>query len=258
MFEIAKNTLKEFLRIKVIYVGLIIWIILIFSSYLLDTLTINQWNKAIIDFSLTVIEVFALILVLFLWAYMLFNEFNKKTILLILSKIKHKSSFILWKFIGFSIILALVYILLTVWFLLALMLHHINFEFYYLQAIFLSYVKMLVVLAFILFFSTFVNPFLALIASSFIYIISHASAFMLYFTMADKEKSISPIMQFFIKIIYYVFPNFQDLSMKEYFLSPYLSNYSNFHFLLSTFAGAFVYIVVLLIFSSIIFSKKEF
>ncbi len=258
MWEIAKNTIKEFLRLKIVYIGIVVGIILIFSSYLLQTLTVNNENRVIIDFSLTMIELFGLLMTLFLWSYLLFNEFSKKTVLLILSRIEKKWHFILWKFFGFALIVLLVYVILSIGFVLALYFHWIKFEFYYLEAIFLSYLKILVVLAFVMFFSTFVNPFLALIASLLLYLISHSTAFMLFFSTFDKEKSISPIMTEFIKVAYYTLPNFQDLSMKEYFLSPYLSNYSNSHFLLSTVFGAILYIIILLWASCVIFERKEF
>ena len=258
MCNIVKNTIKEFMRLKIVYIGIFIAIILIFSSYILDSLTINQWSKVIIDFSLSIIEIFALLITLFLWAYLLYNEFSKKTVLLILSKIKHKYYFVIWKFLWFSIIIFFVYFILSLWFLLTLIFHNIPVELYYFQAIFLSYIKILVVLAFLIFFSTFVSPFLALLSSLFIYFVSHATAFMLFFTQIDQEHQINSFIKGIIHIIYYVIPNFQDLSMKEYFLSPSLSNYTNTHFVLSIIAWAWVYIFVLLVLSSIIFRKKEF
>ena len=258
MFEIAKNTVKEFLRIKIIYIWLIVGIVLIFSSYVLQNLTINNENRVIIDFSLTMIELFGLLMTLFLWSYLLFNEFSKKTVLLILSRIDKKWKFIVGKFLGFSAIVFLVYFILTLWFIVALVLHNIWFEFYYIQAIFLSYIKILIVLAMVIFFSTFVNPFLALVVSLVLYLISHATAFMLFFIEVDTEKQIPSYMFPLIKGIYYVLPNFHDLSMKEYFLSPYLSNYTNFHFLISLIFGWLFYIFVLLFLSCIIFNKQEF
>lgn len=258
MLDIIKNTIREFMRLKILYIWLFIGIALIFFSYILETLTINQWNKVIVDFGLSIIEIFALLLTLFLWAYLLYNEFSKKTVLLILSRINHKYYFIIWKFLWFSIIIFFVYLILSLWFYLTLLFHHIPVELYYFQAIFLSYIKMLVVLSSLIFFSTFVSPFLALIASFFIYFISHSTAFMLFFSQIDKEHQINPLMKGIINIIYYILPNFQDLSMKEYFLSPNLSSYTNIHFLLSIFCWALVYIFLFLVFSSIIFKKKEF
>ena len=258
MFEIAKNTIKEFLRMKVLYIGIVIWILMIFSSYILATLTLNQDNKTILDFTLAMIEIFALLLTLSLWAYMLYNEFTQKTILLLLSRIEKKYHFILGKFIGFSAILLFIYVIMFFAFLLAIYLHHIPFEFFYIKAVFLSYMKLLVILAFVLFFSTFVSPFLALISSLAVYFVSHSTVFMYYFSTIDKEWNFSELSKFLLKMIYYILPNFQDLSMKEYILSPRLWAYTDFHFLFSIVWWALAYIVILLIFSSWIFNKKEF
>jgi len=258
MLEIAKITIKEFFRMKILYAGLVVWILLILFSYILDSLTINQWSKVIVDFSLSMIELFSLILTLFLWAYMLYNEFTKKTILLILSKLEKKYHFILGKFLWFAFILLLVYVIFTIWFIVSLFLHNLDFHFYYIQAIVLSYFKILVVLAFIVFFSTFVSPFLSLIASLFVYFVAHSTSFMYFFANSSMSKSMPEFTRKLIEATYYILPNFQDLSMKEYFLSPYLGNYSNFHFLISLWAWTLVYIFILLFFASFIFNKKEF
>jgi len=258
MFEIAKSTIKEFFRMKILYVWLVVGVLLILFSYVLQTLTINQWNKVIVDFSLSMIEIFSLILTLFLWAYMLYNEFTKKTILLILSKLEKKYQFILAKFLWFSFILFLIYLFFTIAFITSLFLHNLDFHFYYIQAILLSYLKILVVLAFVIFFSTFVSPFLALISSLILYFISHSTAFMMFFADSKMGETMPVFNKIIIKIVYYILPNFQDLSMKEYLISPYLWNYSNFHFLLSLWFGAIAYIFILLFFASLIFNKKEF
>jgi len=243
---------------KILYIGLVVWLLLIFSSYILASLTINQWDKVIVDFSLSMIEIFSLILTLFLWAYMLYNEFTKKTILLILSKLEKRYYFILAKFFGFAFILFLIYIFFTIAFFISLYLHHLAFHFYYIEAILLSYLKLLVVLAFVIFFSTFVSPFLALVSALFFYVISHSTSFMYFFANSRMWENMSIFTKKIITFIYYVLPNFQDLSMKEYIISPYLGNYTNMHFLLSVFAGAVLYIFLLLFFASVIFNKKEF
>jgi len=258
MVELIKITVKEFLRMKILYIWIIVGILLIVFSYILESLTINQWNKVIVDFSLSMIELFSLILTLFLWAYMLYNEFTKKTILLILSKLEKKYYFVLAKFFAFAFILFLMYFIFSIAFVVSLYFHNLDFHFYYLQAIFLSYLKILVILAFIIFFSTFVSPFLSLIAALFIYFVSHASPFMYYFSKFAKEENTSEITKKLLEFTYYVLPNFQDLSMKEYFLSPYLGNYTDFHFLISVLVWAFAYIFILLFFASFIFNKKEF
>jgi len=86
MLVIALNTIKEFVRNKFLYIILGLAAGLIMLSIVLVQLTITQTSKVFIDEGLTVIEIFGLITTLFLGSYLLYNEIQKNTILLILSK----------------------------------------------------------------------------------------------------------------------------------------------------------------------------
>lgn len=258
MITICKNTIKEFIRNKILYIILITSILLVFLTITLSQLAMSEEKKIILDFSLTIIEVFGLISTLFLWSHLLKNEISNNTILLILSKRPSKRDFILGKFFWFSIILLFIYIILTIAFTIVLWIHHIWFEMAYLWAIFLSYIKILVTLTFIIFFSTFVWPFITLLASLVIYIISHMLVFLKFFVeYLKKNQSESSLSQNIVNVLYYIFPNFHNLSMKEFLLSPNLWAYTIEHISLSILVNA-VYIFILLYFSIVIFNKKEF
>ncbi len=264
MVAIAINTLKEFLRNKILYAIVWLAVILILFSIILVQLTITQTDKVFIDSALTIIEIFALITTLFLWSYLLYNEIQKNTILLILSKNPSRANFIIWKFLGFSILIFLIYIIFTIAFVLAWLFLkykmgvHINLlnKYYYL-AIYLSFLKILVLLAFIIFFSTFVSPFIVLLVSIGIYIISHSLSFVKFYLVAAKKLSPDSVGYKIMDVFYYIFPNFQDLSLKEYLLSPYLGDYNFYHIVISSLSSLW-YIVILLILAVLIFNKREF
>ncbi len=258
MFHIAANTFKEFIRMKVIYAILFFSLLLVFFSLVLAKLSMNQGTKIILDFNFAIIEIFGLITTLFLGSYLLYNEINKKTILLVLSKIKSRTSFVLGKYIWFAWLLLFMYILLTLAFVGVCFIQWIHFELAYIQVLILSYLKILVVLAFIFFFSSFMSPFLWLICSLLVYLVAHSTPFMLYYVVGSKTIPKWGIAHQVMKIVYYTFPNFHDLSMKEFLFSPYLSAYTDFHFLLSILWGAMAYIIILMFFSVVLFSKKEF
>jgi ABC-type transport system involved in multi-copper enzyme maturation permease subunit len=118
MWAIAINTLKEFLRNKILYVIIGLAIVLILFSIVLVQLTITETKKVFIDTALTVIEVFALITTLFLGSYLLYNEIQKNTILLILSKNPSRASFIIGKYLGFSLLVFFIYIVFAIAFVL--------------------------------------------------------------------------------------------------------------------------------------------
>ena len=263
MWHIATNTLKEFLRMKIIYVIIFFAVLLLFFSLLLAELSINQ-EVVVVNFSLSVIEIFWLITTLFLASYLIYNEINKKTILLVLSKISSKSDFVIWKFVGFSMLLFIMYVILSFGFWIALLVMNkfimeVDIRLAYFAAILFSYIKMLVIVAFIIFFSTFVSPFLSLVLSLMIYIISHSTSFMFFYPVYVKKNIPEwSIWYYFLKTVYYVFPNFQDFSLKEYLFSPHLGMYTNFHFLLTVIWWWITYIIILLIFATTLFNKKEF
>lgn len=257
MFVIAKNTIKEFLRNKILRVIIWLAIWLIFLSIVLSKLALSEEQKIILDFSLTIIELFWLITTLFLGTNLLYNEISKNTILLILSKNHSRKDFILWKFIWFAFVIFMLYCILSIAFMVVLFLHNIAIDYYYFIAIFFSLIKIYVVLAFIMFFSTFISPFITLFITIGIYLISHMSSFLKFYTMIAQKIQKWSFLEMIINWIYYIFPNFQDLSLKEHFMSPYIGQYTPFHIGLTTLTNI-VYISFLLFFAILIFKRKEF
>ena len=110
MLNIAKNTFKEIVRNRFLYLILFFAFVFIIFSLALGKLTIGQSEKVIVDFGLGMIEIFGLIGVLFVGSQLLFKEVEGKTIFLILSKPIKRQDFILGKFFGFSATIFLIII----------------------------------------------------------------------------------------------------------------------------------------------------
>lgn len=257
MYTIAKNTFKEFIRNKILYTIIWAWVVLILWSIVLSTLAVRQEERIIINSSLTVIEIFGLIVTLFMWSYLLYSELSKNTILMILSKAPSRANFILWKFLGFSWILFVVYLLLGIAFAVVLFLHSIAIDLTMVLALFFSFLKILFVLWFIVFFSTFVSPFVSLLASLSVYIIWHSTSFIKYYMIESWKVSITAFWEWLVNIIYFVFPNFTALSIKEILNTPLIENISNVQLFFSVFY-TLIYVALLLILSIIIFNNREF
>ena len=156
-------------------------VIIIFGSILISSLALSEANKIILDFSLSSIEFFGLVSVLFLGSYLLWNEISKKTILLVLSKNPSRASFLIGKFLGFSAVLAFEILIMFFAILLVFKMYHINLSVQILRAVYLIFLKLEVLLAFILFFSSIVSPFIALFSAIGVYFIAHSTAFIKFF-----------------------------------------------------------------------------
>ena len=215
MLNIALNTFKEIIRNKYLYTIVIFWVLFIFLSLALSKLTIWDTSKITIDFWLSMIEVFWLIWVLFIWSQLLFNEIEWKTIFLILSKPIKRNDFIIWKFVWFSMVIFFISIFQWILYLLMLFLQNIEIT----------------------------NLIIYLLWQSFSVILDLA------------YKSWNEIIIFLSKWLWIIIPKFEALNTKDYIWT--FSDFSN-TFLFSNLAVALLYIIVLIIFTNIIFSKKEF
>ena len=154
MFNITLNTFKEIIRNRYLYIIIFFWIIFIFFSLLLESLTIWDTKKIIIDFWLSTIEIFWLIWVLFIWSQLLFKEIEWKTIFLILSKPIKRRDFIIWKFLGFSLVIFLITIIETILFLWMLFFKDIEITNLIIWSLINTFLKLEIILALVLFFMT--------------------------------------------------------------------------------------------------------
>lgn len=251
MLNIALNTFKEIIRNKYLYMIVFFGIIFIFFSLLLSKLTIWDTNKIIIDFGLAMIEIFWLIWVLFVWSQLLFKEIEWKTIFLILSKPIKRSDFIIWKFIGFSIAVFIITMLQSVLFLIMLFFKEIEITKLIIWSIVNTFLKFEIILALVFFFSSFMWSLMTIIVTVLIYLLGHSFSIILDLAY----KSWNTIIIYLSKWIWILLPKFEALNTKDIIWT--FSNFSNLYFLWN-FWASIIYIVLLLIFTNLIFSKKDF
>lgn len=226
MFLIATNTIKSFLRNKIVHVLLLVSILFVFFSIVLSNLSLSEHNKIIVDFSLMIIEVFWIIITLFFWANLIHTEKQKKTIQLIFTKNINKTQFLRWKFLGFAGILAFYIILMSiVYIILSLLTTTTTLPIWdwSLLSILFIYIKLLVILAILIFLGTVVSPMISIFVTIVIYIVWHTTPVLKYY-VSSGDKSI--FTKSIVNLIYYILPNFEQISIKEYLFSPYLTQLS--------------------------------
>jgi len=86
MFPIAINTFREVFRNRFFSVLLLLSIGLILLSLIINTLSMGEGKRLLLDFSLSFIEITGLIIIIFLASYSIHREIDGKTLYLILSK----------------------------------------------------------------------------------------------------------------------------------------------------------------------------
>lgn len=193
MWAIAWYTAKEFLRKKIVYVVLFIAFLLLLSTIVAGSLALSEQSKIVQDMGLGVIEICGLIMTLFFGSYLLANEISQGTIFLLLSKNIKRAHIVMGKYIGFAMILLLLWVLLSLAFIGVIALYNIPRTDMYLYALVGIFISWLLTLALVIFFSTFVSPFVALFASIIVYLLGHMMSFVVYYVTVLKTDIFSPV-----------------------------------------------------------------
>lgn len=251
MFNIALNTFREIVRNKFLYMILFFGFLFIVFSLVLGQLSLWEDSKIIVDFWLSMIEIFWLIWVLFVWSQLLFKEVEWKTIFLILSKPIGRHEFILGKFFWFSATIAVIVFFQSLLFLGVLLFKGINIDALIAMSLVFTFFKLEILLALVFFFSTFMSNILTVLVTIAVYFVSHSFSHLI--DMAMRMKNMTVV--YFTKAIELLFPPMQALNIKDV-----IGNFQNFemsYFFLNSFYSI-AYIAIIMTLSVIIFNKKRF
>ena len=251
MLNIAKNTFKEIVRNRFLYLILFFAFVFIIFSLALGKLTIGESEKVIVDFGLGMIEIFWLIWVLFVGSQLLFKEIEWKTIFLILSKPIKRQDFILGKFFGFSGTIFLIVFLQSILFLGVLFLSWIQITSLILWALVFTFFKLEILLAIVFFFSTFISNIMTIMVSLMVYLISHNFSLLLDLLYRTGQESLAQSWRIFQLLL----PPMQALNVKDVIGS--FNSFSINFFMFNSFYAA-MYILLILFFTVQIFSRKTF
>lgn len=250
MLNIALNTFKEIVRNRFLYLIVFFAFVFIVFSISLGQLTIWESEKVVVDFGIAMIEVFGLIGVLFVGSQLLFKEVEGKTIFLILSKPIARKDFILGKYLGFSWVIFLLFLMQTGVFFWVLLVQSIEINLLIVISLLFTLFKLLILLAIVFFLSSFMSPILTIIVSLMIFIISHSFSLLLtmFWNMSDT-------LLFVVQLIQLLFPPLEALNTKDvigtFEILPPLYTITNFLY-------SVLYVTVILYFTVLIFWCKNF
>lgn len=255
MSLIITNTVKEFLRNKLVKLIFFCSILFIFLSIIISKFTISENNKIITDFWFFFIEIFGVIITLFFGANLIYDEQKRKTLNLILIKNNSWTKFITWKYIWFALILMMYLIVVSlIFFVINLYFGSLSVWLIWL-IIFSIYIKLLVLLSIIMFFCSFISPIIAMITSLIIYFVAHFLAFVKYY-ISLHFNGVVDFTRYITDFTYYVLPNFQTIDFKEYLSNPVFMEKITSIYIINNIGVQIVYIFVIISLTVIIFNRK--
>jgi ABC-type transport system involved in multi-copper enzyme maturation permease subunit len=248
---IATNTFRENIRDRILYNLLVFALIMILMSIALVQLSTGEWQRITVDVGLSGISVFGSLMAIFLGISLVSKEIERRTIYTLLSKPVSRTRFMLGKYLGLVFTILVNLAIMVAVYLIVLYFLKCHFDWSQAQAIILILVKLLIVVAIALFFSTFTTPTLSTIYTLSIFVIGHLTNDIKTFS----ERAGKPLLKFFGQAIYYLIPNLSNYSWLD--SATYGEIMPAKTFLLTLLAGIFTAGFILAL-ASLILDRKDF
>jgi len=221
---IAGAVFKESVRDRVPYAMVVFAVLLIAASYLIGQLTAGQDMKTIKDLGLAALSIFGLFIAVFIGIGLVSKEVEKKSVYGLLSKPVSRSQFILGKYAGLVMTLAVNLGVMTVAYYGVLYYMNVTtppavrtawpspaLDPRLLIAIGLIFAELMLVTAVALFFSTFSSPLLATLLTLGLWVAGHFNADLRNFeTVVDAAVPAA-----IARAAYYVLPNLAPFDVKS-------------------------------------------
>ncbi|GBU20191.1 hypothetical protein R80B4_00067 [Fibrobacteres bacterium R8-0-B4] len=251
IYLVALNTFKETVRNKVLYNILLVAAVVLLLAMSFGDLSVMSRVQVMSDFGLAAMSLTGLLLAVFIGVGVLGAEIADKTVYGVLCKPIDRIQFIVGKFSGLFVTLALNFLLIALIFVTAITImtgRAPQTEIFY--AVLLLLVEMSVVIAAAIAWSCFTTPTLAAIFTISFYVAGHLND--LITLSADAQSN--PFVKAVLTALHYVLPNLEYFNIRTavVFALPIAHG----HIFFATIYGL-LYTGLLLLISSVLFDRKD-
>lgn len=209
---VAINTFREAVRDRVLYNLVLFALMMIGAAILVGQISIGIERLVIINLGLSAISVFGLVMAVFIGVGLVYKEMEKRTLYTLLAKPIRRSEFLVGKYGGLLLTLAVNTSFMALG--LAAALYYVGRPFvdadaWILVAIYFILLELALVTALALFFSCFSSPLLSALFTMGIYITGVFGTDIRDF----GEFARNPIIKALTRVIYYLVPNFHNFNV---------------------------------------------
>ncbi|MBI1334431.1 MAG: ABC transporter permease subunit [Armatimonadetes bacterium] len=257
IIAIAKATVGEAIRRRVLLIILFVATILLFVAPLLGVLSARQEKTVLTGFVLGIVQLSSAVIAITLTVYMLPNEIERRTIYTILSKPVQRFQFLMGKYLGAVSALALMMGLMACVTILefGVMQHDWAKGIELLQGIGMFFVQMSLLASVAMCLSTFVAPLVNFFLSGGIYLIGTLGyAFFDSFNKNPNAPAFSKGLAWFVSTI---LPNFASYNVQNKLINPETVIQNQFAYAVNAVVYGLFYIVIMLIAGMLIFDRRE-
>ncbi len=211
IFALALNTWWQFVRDRIFYIVLVVALFLLGFSYFLSSLTIVESRKILLDFGFSAISIAGVLTSVFIGVVAMAREVDSRTIYTILTKPVSRSVYVLGKFLGGALVLAVSHFLFALAILSILHLSDEKFPSGFYSCVALIFMENLIILGAAFFCSSFLNSTLAASITVSIFLIGRSSLGL----QTMSERAATPEIRAIAKALYYTFPNLERFNIRD-------------------------------------------
>jgi len=259
ILAIAKTTIGEAIRRRVLLVILLIGVLFLVIAPGLNILTPRQERTVLVSLTLGIIQLTSAVIAVVLTVYMLPNEIERRTIYTILSKPVLRWQFLIGKYLGaigaLGLMMALMTGTLVIVFAIMQKVVDVNQLLPLVKTPLMFFVQMSILAAVAVFFSTFVSPIVNFFLSGGTYLVG--SLFNSMIDTIGNDKTLNPIVKGAAQFLHLIVPNFQSFNVQNSAINNGPQIRAEGVYYLELAAYAVFYILVLLIGGILIFDRRE-
>ena len=250
LFVIIANTIREGLRKKFLTGLVLTGFLVLCLSLLFAQISLDDKGRLTIDFGLAAVQLLLVALSSFFGTSIIRDDLDKKILWTILTRPVRPSTFFFGRYLGLSLLLflgltALSFLLIVFFIFLKIPVQLVLF-----YALLGFLLESLLILAFVLFFSSYASSFLVLFYCLSVFIIGHFLESLFYFI--DKTPS---VLAFVLSQIMLFLPNLETINWKSAVVYQDPINFLEFF---TAFLYIFLWIGFILSLSLLIMEKREY
>ncbi len=176
ILKIARNTFREAVRDRLLTTILIFGAVIVASAVILAPLTLGEEDRIVRDLGLTAVNVFAMLMVIFVGTSLVYREIESRTIYTMLTQPISRSQFLLGKFLGLYATVLLSVAILGCFYFLVVKFFGSGSVSNLALAVGLVALEGAILTAVAVLFSTVASPFLSAVFTFLVYVAGHLAA----------------------------------------------------------------------------------
>lgn len=209
---VAINTFREAVRDRVLYNLVIFALMMIGAAILVGQISIGIERLVIINLGLSAISIFGLVMAIFMGVGLVYKEIEKRTLYSLLSKPIYRWEFLVGKYVGLLLTLAVNTSLMALG--LAAALFYVGRPFLrsdasVVVAVYFILLELALVTAFALFFSCFSSPMLSTLFTLGTYVMGVFAKDIHDF----GELTHNPVIEGITRVLYFLLPNYHNFNV---------------------------------------------